>query len=88
VVMTNVAHRELRNNSAELLRRANAGESFDVTNNGVVVARLVPPEASPLERALQAHLVTPATSRRLPRITRVRSAESTAAMLKDLKGER
>ena len=43
--MTTISHRELRNNSADILRRVSAGESFDVSNNGVVVAHLSPPEA-------------------------------------------
>ncbi|PWJ54208.1 prevent-host-death family protein [Quadrisphaera granulorum] len=48
--MENIAHRDLRNNSSEVLRRVAAGESFQVTNFGAVVARLVPagrPESAP-----------------------------------------
>jgi len=40
--MTTITHRELRNNSAEILRRVAEGEAFDVSNNGVVVAHLSP----------------------------------------------
>ena len=87
-MMTTVAHRELRNNSADLLRRAAAGESFEVTNNGRVVAMLVPPQTSPLERRLAAQLVTPPTATRLPRIARVRSTTPTADLLAELKGDR
>jgi len=43
--METISHRELRNNSADILRRVSAGESFDVSNNGVVVAHLSPAEA-------------------------------------------
>ena len=86
--MTTVAHRELRNNSADLLRRAAAGESFEVTNNGRVVAMLVPPQTSPLERRLAAQLVTHPTATRLPRIARVRSTTPTADLLAELKGDR
>jgi len=43
--METISHRELRNNSAEILRRVSAGESFDVSNNGVVVAHLSPAAA-------------------------------------------
>lgn len=86
--MTTIAHRDLRNNSAELLRRASAGESFEVTNNGRVVARLVPPAVSPLERALQAQLLTEPTQRVLPEIPRVHSAQSILEILDDLKGDR
>ncbi len=41
-VMTIISHRELRNNSAEVLRRVAAGEAMEVTNRGVVVAYLSP----------------------------------------------
>lgn len=43
-----IAHRELRNDSARILREVAAGESFEITNHGEVVAVLVPPQpASP-----------------------------------------
>ena len=88
LTMTTVAHRELRNNSADLLRRAAAGESFEVTNNGRVVAMLIPPQTSPLERRLAAQLVTHPTATRLPRIARVRSTTPTADLLAELKSDR
>ncbi|HWK29976.1 MAG TPA: type II toxin-antitoxin system Phd/YefM family antitoxin [Solirubrobacter sp.] len=37
-----VAARELRNNTAELLRRVDAGEEIVITRRGVPVAALVP----------------------------------------------
>lgn len=40
--MSTISHRELRNNSAEVLRRVACGEAFEVTNRGVAVARLTP----------------------------------------------
>lgn len=40
--MATITHRELRNNSAEVLRRVAAGEAVEVTNHGVVVAHLTP----------------------------------------------
>lgn len=39
---TTITHRELRNNSADVLRRVAAGETMEVTNRGVVVAHLSP----------------------------------------------
>jgi prevent-host-death family protein len=42
-----IAHRELRNNSSEILRQVESGESFEITNHGKVVAMLTPVEASP-----------------------------------------
>lgn len=51
-----IAHRDLRNNSSEILRRVAAGESFEITNHGDVVAVLAPPRGgSPLT------IVKPAT---------------------------
>lgn len=41
-----VASRELRNNTAELLRRVNAGEQVVITTRGKPVASLVPFERS------------------------------------------
>lgn len=40
-----VSHRELRNNSAGILRAVAAGESFIVTNHGSVVAVIKPVSA-------------------------------------------
>ena len=44
--MTEVASRELRNETASVLRRVQAGEDITVTLNGRPVARLVPFEPS------------------------------------------
>lgn len=38
-----IPHRELRNNSSAILRDVSQGETFQITNNGVVVALLGPP---------------------------------------------
>ena len=40
--MTEIASRELRNDTAGVLRRVEAGESLTVTTNGRPVAQLVP----------------------------------------------
>ncbi len=42
-----IPHRELRNNSSAVLREVQAGETVYVTNNGEVVAVLVPPPRAP-----------------------------------------
>lgn len=44
--MERIAHRVLRNSSAEILRRVAAGESFEITNHGAVVAVIGPPDAT------------------------------------------
>lgn len=40
--MTEIASRELRNDTAGVLRRVEAGESLTITTNGRPVAQLVP----------------------------------------------
>ncbi len=40
--MSTISQRELRNDSGEVMRRVEAGESFTVTRRGVPVAMLVP----------------------------------------------
>jgi prevent-host-death family protein len=42
-----IPHRELRNNSSEVLRAVQAGETIEVSNHGEVVAVLVPPARGP-----------------------------------------
>lgn len=46
--MRTIPHREMRNSSGEVLRNIEAGESFEITNNGRVVALMVPPSSDPL----------------------------------------
>ena len=45
--MTDVASRELRNNTRALLERVAAGEEITITVDGRAVARLVPPGRKP-----------------------------------------
>lgn len=40
-----IAHRELRNDSAAVLREVKSGETLEITNRGEVVAVLSPPPA-------------------------------------------
>jgi prevent-host-death family protein len=51
--MDTVTHREMRNNSGEILRRVGAGESISVTNHGRVAALIVPPAADALAELAQ-----------------------------------
>jgi len=50
--METVTHREMRNRSGEILRRVEAGESLQVTNNGHPAALIVPVEGSVLDGLL------------------------------------
>lgn len=45
-----VTHREMRNNSGEILRAVAAGETVQVTNNGQIAALISPPGGTPLDR--------------------------------------
>jgi prevent-host-death family protein len=78
-----LAHRELRNRSAEVLRRVQAGETFQVTNHGDVVAVLSPVHGVPGPRLRAASAQGGFAS-----LPRVRVDVSTAALLDDLRGER
>ncbi|WP_104088480.1 type II toxin-antitoxin system Phd/YefM family antitoxin [Cryobacterium sp. N19] len=46
--MRTIAHRDLRNNSAEVLRAVRDGETLQITNHGEVVAVLSPPPVAAL----------------------------------------
>ena len=80
-----IAHRELRNQSGEVLRAVEAGESFTVTNHGRAVARLIPVTTAepdlPLHRA--------ATTRGgFSTLTRHIIATPSAETIDDLRGDR
>lgn len=48
--MNTISQREMRNNSAEVLRRVAGGETILVTNNGRPAALLSPPPSSRYEQ--------------------------------------
>lgn len=70
--MSTIGVRDLRQNASKYLARVEAGEAFDVTNHGRLVARLVPVPAELRSRQdlIAAGVVTPA--RRPRRITDIR----------------
>lgn len=90
--MKTISHRELRNDSARILREVQAGESMEITNHGEVVAMLVPVPADVRERLIRSGELRPARSRpELTSIERVRPAAgspTTKDILDDLRGER
>lgn len=62
--------RELNQNTAGVLARVKSGEEIDVTERGVVIARLVPAQTHPLADLIAARVVHPPTRRDpLPRPT-------------------
>ena len=75
--------RALRNDSAEVLRLVEQGETFTITRRGVPVAVLGPLPATDLR------CDRPATHRpSFARMARVRSAERSTDVLNDLRGDR
>lgn len=58
--MRRISHRELRNNSSEVLRAVDNGESFEITNYGRVVALIIPAQPTRLDRLRAAGKTRPA----------------------------
>ncbi|WP_315583960.1 type II toxin-antitoxin system prevent-host-death family antitoxin [Actinomyces viscosus] len=85
--MQTIMHRELRNHSAAILRRVQAGETFEITNNGEPVAILSPisqDRLSLLRRRGATRGATQVDFRALKRTSELASQE----VLDDLRGER
>lgn len=78
-----IAHRELRNRSAEILRQVQSGESFVVTNHGEAVALLSPVESGLAPRIQRARVAGGFSS-----LHRVRIEEPLQAVLDALRDER
>jgi prevent-host-death family protein len=86
--MRSVTHREMRNNSGEILRQVSEGETIQVTNRGEVAALIVPPGADPLADLEARGQARPPrrpldTLRSLPR---QRSETSSDAIVDDVRG--
>lgn len=68
--MTEVPVRELNQDTAGVMARVKRGEEIDVTERGVVIARLVPAQPHPLGDLIASGVLHPPTSREsLPRPT-------------------
>ena len=85
--MSTIPHRELRNNSTEILRRVEKGETFSITNHGRTVARLVPYTASPLDVLRESGRVTGAKKVDLAALPAAHGLSS-KDVLDDLRDER
>lgn len=87
--MAEVPIRELNQETAKVLARVKRGEEVDITERGVVVARLVPAEPSPIGRLLATgNLRPPQASGPLPRPRGdVRTTQESGALLEELRGE-
>lgn len=83
VTLGRLAHRDLRNRSAEILREVSSGATYEITNHGEVVAVLSPPTKP---RALRVRV------RRMQggfaELPRVRRNGSVQEELDELRGER
>jgi prevent-host-death family protein len=91
VSVRTISHRELRNNSAEVLRAVGAGETIEVTNHGEVAAVLVPPSLTPYERLVAAGKVREPRKDRpvdLRSIRRVTAPVSSTEIIADVRGDR
>ncbi|MHB1712599.1 MAG: type II toxin-antitoxin system Phd/YefM family antitoxin [Acidimicrobiales bacterium] len=92
--MRTISHRELRNNSSEILRNVAAGEIIEVTNHGEVAAVLVPPSRTSFERLVAAGKVRRAETGSegrpvdLRHVPRVMSAVTTSDIIADVRGNR
>lgn len=89
--MRTISHRELRNNSSEILRAVSAGETIEVTNHGEVAAVLVPPALTVYERLVVAGKVRVPDRERpvnLRTIPRVAAPVSSSEIIEDLRGDR
>lgn len=89
--MRTISHRELRNNSSEILRAVSAGETIEVTNHGEVAAVLVPPALTVYERLIVAGKVREAAPDRradLRNVPRVAAPVSSGQIIADVRGDR
>ncbi len=87
--MRTIPQRELRNESGRVLADVAAGETIEVTSNGTVMAVMVPPRVSVVERGRRDGTVRPARRRiRLSDIARVTATQSVRDALDELRGDR
>lgn len=86
--MRTVTHREMRNQSGDILRHVADGETIQVTNNGRVAALIVPPSTDPLADLVSRGQVrmarTPPSS--LRSIVRSKGTADSRAIVADVRG--
>ncbi len=86
--MDKVTHREMRNRSGEILRRVEAGESIEVSNNGRPAALIVPVGGTVLDGLIargEARAARAGTETLLE-ITRVESTATTQELIESSRG--
>lgn len=87
--MKTISHRELRNQSVEVRRRVEAGETLIVTNHGRPAAVIGPVGASVIDELAAAGQVRLATGslESLRNIRRVTTTRSSAEIIADSRGK-
>jgi prevent-host-death family protein len=88
-VMAEVPIRMLNQETARVLARVKQGEEVDITERGVVIARIVPVGPSPLGRLLASgHLRPPVLTRAIARPTgAVRTDRQAGELLEQMRDE-
>ena len=81
--MKTISHRDLRNDSAQVLREVENGESFAITNRGEIVANLVPAGTGRDLRCVRPARRRPSFSTMNRRVIAEPSATSLAALRGD-----
>ncbi len=86
--METVTHREMRNRSGEILRRVEAGESVQVSNNGHLAAMIVPVGGSVLDGLVARGEARPARAgiESLLAITPAQSPVTSQQIIEDSRG--
>lgn len=87
--MDTISHREMRNRSGEILRRVEAGEALQVTNNGRLAAMIVPVTGSVLDGLIErgGARAPIAPRERLLTIEPRESALSSSELVEDARGQ-
>lgn len=87
--MTQVAVRTLNQDTAGVLARVKRGETVEITERGVVIAMIVPAEASPAARLIATgRLRMPTISGPLPRPRGpVRTTHESGELLSEMRAE-
>lgn len=86
--MRTVTHREMRNQSGDILRRVADGETIQVTNHGQVAALIMPPGTDTLADLVSRGQVRVARhpSSSLRSIVRHKSTADSQAIVADVRG--
>ena len=87
--MDRITHREMRNRSGEILRRVEAGESIEISNNGQPAAIIIPVGGNVLDGLISRGEARPARTSNAGLLTvrRVISTTASRELIEDSRGE-